>query len=74
MSLKGKNAVITGSTSGIGLGFARALAKQGVNLMINGLGDAAEIEKIRSSLASEHGAILFLQFGLHFQESANILL
>jgi 3-hydroxybutyrate dehydrogenase len=55
MSLKGKSAVITGSTSGIGLGFAKALAKQGVNIMLNGLGDAAEIEKIRASLTKEHG-------------------
>jgi 3-hydroxybutyrate dehydrogenase len=53
MSLKGKAAVITGSTSGIGLGFAKALAKQGVNLMLNGLGDAAEIEKMRRDLARE---------------------
>jgi 3-hydroxybutyrate dehydrogenase len=55
MFLKGKSAVITGSTSGIGLGFAKALAGQGVNLMINGLGDANEIEKIRSGLAKDHG-------------------
>jgi 3-hydroxybutyrate dehydrogenase len=55
MSLKGKSALITGSTSGIGLGFAKALAAQGVNLMINGLGDALAIEKIRSELARTHG-------------------
>jgi 3-hydroxybutyrate dehydrogenase len=55
MPLKGKSAVITGSTSGIGLGFAKALAAQGVNVMINGLGDAAEIEKIRAGLAKDHG-------------------
>jgi len=51
--LKGKVAVVTGSTSGIGLGIARALAAQGADLMINGFGDAAEIEKERASLASE---------------------
>jgi 3-hydroxybutyrate dehydrogenase len=55
MALKGKSAVITGSTSGIGLGFAEALAKKGVNLVINGLGDAAEIEKTRARLAKDHG-------------------
>jgi 3-hydroxybutyrate dehydrogenase len=55
MALKGKSAVITGSTSGIGLGFARALAAQGVNVMINGLGDAREIEAIRAGLAKDHG-------------------
>jgi 3-hydroxybutyrate dehydrogenase len=55
MPLAGKSAVVTGSTSGIGLGFARALAAQGVNVMLNGLGDAAEIEKVRAGLAAEHG-------------------
>ncbi len=55
MALKGKSAVITGSTSGIGLGFAKALAAQGVNLMINGLGKADEIEAIRAGLAKDHG-------------------
>ena len=39
--LKGKNAVITGSTSGIGLGFAQGLARRGVNIMMNGFGDEA---------------------------------
>jgi len=55
MALKGRNAVITGSTSGIGLGIARALAAEGVNVMLNGLGDAAEIEKLRAGLAEEFG-------------------
>jgi 3-hydroxybutyrate dehydrogenase len=54
-TLKGKNAVVTGSTSGIGLAYAKALAEQGVNVMINGLGDADEIEKTRASLASDAG-------------------
>ena len=43
MSLKGKNALITGSTSGIGLSMARALAKEGANITLNGLGDQAAI-------------------------------
>jgi 3-hydroxybutyrate dehydrogenase len=55
MALKGKTAVITGSTSGIGLGFAKALAAEGVNLMINGLGKADEIEAIRAGIAKDHG-------------------
>ncbi|EJW10274.1 D-beta-hydroxybutyrate dehydrogenase [Rhodovulum sp. PH10] len=53
--LKGKVAVVTGSTSGIGLGIARALAGQGADVMLNGFGDAAEIEKVRSGIAAEFG-------------------
>ena len=45
--LKGKSAIVTGSTSGIGLGIAQTLAAQGVNIVFNGFGDAAEIEKLR---------------------------
>lgn len=55
MSLSGKNAVITGSTSGIGQGMARALANAGCNIMLNGFGDANEIEKDRAALAQEAG-------------------
>lgn len=50
MSLKGKTAIITGSTSGIGLGIAQGFAKEGINLVINGFGNAYEIEKERSQL------------------------
>lgn len=53
--LKGKNAVITGSTSGIGLGIARALAAQGCNVMLNGLGDPEKIEATRMALTAEFG-------------------
>ena len=52
---KGKTALVTGSTSGIGLGIARRLAADGANLVLNGFGDAGEIEKLRAGLASEHG-------------------
>lgn len=48
--LSQKNALITGSTSGIGLGIARSLAAQGCNIILNGLGDAGEIEQIRKNL------------------------
>jgi NAD(P)-dependent dehydrogenase (short-subunit alcohol dehydrogenase family) len=51
--LSGKCAVVTGSTSGIGLGIARALAGEGANIMLNGFGDAQEIERLRAALAAE---------------------
>jgi 3-hydroxybutyrate dehydrogenase len=53
--LKGKAAVVTGSTSGIGLGIAQALASAGAHVMLNGFGDAKEIEETRSTLAKECG-------------------
>ncbi|MBY6240252.1 3-hydroxybutyrate dehydrogenase [Methylosinus sp. Sm6] len=55
MSLAKRNAVVTGSTSGIGLACARALAKEGANVVINGFGDPAEIEKERAGIAEEFG-------------------
>lgn len=48
--LTGKNALITGSTSGIGLGIAEYFAKNGANIILNGMGDAAEIETTRARL------------------------
>ena len=53
--LNGKTALVTGSTSGIGLGIARAFAGQGANVILNGFGDAKEIEALRLSIATEHG-------------------
>ncbi|MEA2976248.1 MAG: 3-hydroxybutyrate dehydrogenase [Alphaproteobacteria bacterium] len=53
--LKAKTAVITGSTSGIGLGIARALAKEGANVIINGFGETADIERERSGIEKEFG-------------------
>src|SRR6266436_8060132 len=51
--LRGRAAIVTGSTSGIGLGIARALAQAGADVMLNGFGDATEINKIRAGLAEE---------------------
>ena len=52
---KGKTALITGSTSGIGLGIAEKFAREGANIILNGFGDAIEIETLRARLATAHG-------------------
>ncbi len=60
MSLAGKSAIVTGSTSGIGLAIATALAQAGADVMLNGLGDPVELEAIRAKLAADTGRrILF---------------
>jgi 3-hydroxybutyrate dehydrogenase len=56
MFLKGKSAIVTGSTSGIGLAYAKALAAEGASVMINGFGDAAAIETERAALEAASGA------------------
>ena len=57
--LKGKTALVTGSTSGIGLAIARALAGQGANVTINGFGDKAAIEGIRAGIEKDFGVRAF---------------
>ena len=72
-SARRRCALITGSTSGIGLGIAERLAKSGFNVVMNGFGDAAAIEASRSSLERAHGvtvlcvspAILFCYISAH---------
>jgi 3-hydroxybutyrate dehydrogenase len=56
MFLKGKTAIVTGSTSGIGLAYAKAFAAEGATVVINGFGDASDIEKERAALAATSGA------------------
>jgi 3-hydroxybutyrate dehydrogenase len=53
-SLSGKSAIVTGSTSGIGLGIARGLAASGANVMLNGFGDRNEIDALRAEIANGH--------------------
>lgn len=53
--LSGKTALVTGSTSGIGLGIAHALAAQGANIMFNGFGDASLIDQLKKQTTSDHG-------------------
>jgi 3-hydroxybutyrate dehydrogenase len=62
-TLHGKLALVTGSTSGIGLGIARALGQRGCNLVINGFGDAGEIDTLAASLAEENGVKVAFEGG-----------
>jgi 3-hydroxybutyrate dehydrogenase len=59
MSLKGRNAVVTGSTSGIGHAIARALAEAGVNVVVNGLGEEKDIEKAVKAVAAHGTRVLY---------------
>ena len=59
MDLKGKTAIITGSTSGIGLGIAKGFAAQGINIILNGFGDSFEIEKERQAIENQGVACIY---------------
>ncbi|MBB4658468.1 3-hydroxybutyrate dehydrogenase [Parvularcula dongshanensis] len=69
--LKGRSAVVTGSTSGIGLHMAEALAKMGVALTLNGLGEEAEIEKERKRLEDTYGVTVRFD-GANLMDQAEI--
>lgn len=56
--MKGRNAVVTGSTSGIGLAIARSLAAEGCNVMLNGFGEPAQIEMVRREMAETTGCTI----------------
>ena len=71
MGLKGKVALVTGSTSGIGLGIAHALAADGADIMMNGFGDQTAIAALRDRLASEHG-VRVLHDGADVSRAADI--
>jgi 3-hydroxybutyrate dehydrogenase len=71
MSLSSRNAVVTGSTSGIGLAIARALARGGAGLMLNGFGDAEAVEATRAALAAEFG-VTVLHSGADMAKPAEI--
>jgi 3-hydroxybutyrate dehydrogenase len=58
--LRGKVALVTGSTSGIGLGIARSLAEGGADIVLNGFGDPAELTALAERLAAEHGVRMML--------------
>lgn len=54
MTLAGKTAIVTGSTSGIGLGIARGFADAGINIVMNGLGDPDDVERTREDIAARN--------------------
>src|SRR5471030_2630548 len=72
MSLKGKVALVTGSTSGIGLGIARALAAAGADIMLNGFGDAEQIAEMVAAASKSLGSLDILVNNAGVQFTANV--
>src|ERR1700731_2710930 len=70
--IKGKSAVVTGSTSGIGLAIARALAREGVNVMINGFGEKTAIETERAGIEKDF-AVKSIYSGADMSKPAEIV-
>ena len=68
--LKDKTALVTGSTSGIGLGIAESLAAAGANVVLNGFGPAQDIEALRAKLAEQHGVKMLYDGADMSQQSA----
>jgi 3-hydroxybutyrate dehydrogenase len=71
MSLKGKTAIVTGSTSGIGQAVAEAFAAQGCNVMLNGFGDPAAIERLRQEMVAKNG-VEVVYYGADMSKAAQI--
>ena len=69
--LKGKSTIVTGSTSGIGLGIAQALAAQGANVLLNGFGNVPEIKKLAARMEAEFG-VKVIYSGADMSRSAEI--
>jgi 3-hydroxybutyrate dehydrogenase len=69
--LKGRSAIVTGSTSGIGLGIAQALAAQGANVLLNGFGNVPEIKKLAAKMEAEY-AVKVIYSGADMSRPAEI--
>ena len=73
-TLAGRSAIVTGSTSGIGLGVAKALAARGADVVLNGFGPAAEIERTRAALRRAHGGeVLYSPADLSRAEAVGVM-
>ena len=73
MLLSQRSAIVTGSTSGIGLGIARAFAEQGADVMLNGFGNADEIEFIRAELERLYSLDAIIRVPEHPHLSVEVL-